>query len=91
MFYNNGDEQVYLGSADWMTRNIFNRIEVCFPIINERLKKEIQTIIALQLEDDTSAELLDGNMEPIKFLSSKGLRAQDRIYNYCKQIENPLN
>lgn len=91
IFYNNGDEQVYLGSADWMTRNIFNRIEVCFPIINERLKKEIQTIIALQLEDDTSAELLDGNMEPIKFLSSKGLRAQERIYNYCKQIENPLN
>lgn len=91
IFHNNGNEQVYLGSADWMTRNLFNRIEVCFPVINERLKREIQDIIAIQLEDDTSAELLDENMEAIEISNNKGIGAQESIYVYCKQKEEILN
>lgn len=87
IFHNNGNEQVYMGSADWMTRNLFNRIEVCFPVVNERLKNEIQDIIAMQLEDDTSAVLLDENMEAVEIANSKGIRAQESIYAYCKQKE----
>ncbi|MEN5378617.1 polyphosphate kinase 1 [Sphingobacterium kitahiroshimense] len=86
IFNNNGQEQVYLGSADWMHRNIYNRIEVCFPIVNRRLKKEIQTIIAIQLEDDTSAEVLDEHMDSIERSVDKGIRAQECIYDYCKQL-----
>lgn len=82
VFHNNGNALVYLGSADWMTRNLFNRIEVCFPVLNERLKTEIQDIISLQLEDDISAELLDENMGPVAIQMSKGIRAQERIYAY---------
>lgn len=91
IFNNSGQEQVYLGSADWMHRNIYNRIEVCFPIVNRRLKKEIQTIIALQLEDDTSAEILDENMNAIEISFNKGIRAQACIYDYCKQLSESEN
>lgn len=47
-FHNNGHEEVFLGSADWMNRNIYRRIEVCFPLYDESLKKEIKEMIRLQ-------------------------------------------
>jgi polyphosphate kinase len=40
-FYNAGAEDVYLSSADWMDRNFFRRIEVCFPVLDPRLKKRV--------------------------------------------------
>jgi polyphosphate kinase len=40
-FHNDGQQDVYLASADWMDRNFFRRIEVCFPILNTRLKKRV--------------------------------------------------
>ena len=40
-FYNGGAEDVYLASADWMDRNFFRRIEVCFPVLEPRLKKRV--------------------------------------------------
>jgi polyphosphate kinase len=40
-FRNDGDELVYLSSADWMDRNFFRRIETCFPILNPKLKKRV--------------------------------------------------
>ncbi|MES2552772.1 MAG: polyphosphate kinase 1, partial [Pseudomonadota bacterium] len=40
-FHHNGDENLYLASADWMYRNFFRRIEVCFPILDAKVKKRI--------------------------------------------------
>ncbi|MGM7386117.1 polyphosphate kinase 1, partial [Acinetobacter baumannii] len=40
-FYNDGDTKVYCASADWMERNLFSRIETCFPIENKKLKKQV--------------------------------------------------
>ena len=40
-FYQNGEEKVYLSSADWMERNLFHRVEICFPIEEVTLKKRI--------------------------------------------------
>src|SRR5690606_33357342 len=54
IFHNAGKEKIYMGSADWMTRNIYHRIEVCFPVYDPRLKKEITDIIQIQLGDNTS-------------------------------------
>ncbi len=51
IFHNNGDEKMYMGSSDWMTRNIYRRIEVCFPVYDENIKQQLKHIIALQLED----------------------------------------
>jgi polyphosphate kinase len=63
IFNNNGDKEVFLGSADWMNRNIYRRIEVCFPIYDERIKKEIMAIIDLQLRDNVQAVYLDQNLQ----------------------------
>jgi polyphosphate kinase len=51
IFNNNGAEEVYMGSADWMNRNIYNRIEVCFPIYDPQLKKSLINLMTLQLND----------------------------------------
>jgi polyphosphate kinase len=40
-FHNGGKEQVYLSSADWMDRNFFRRVEVCFPVLDKKLKKRV--------------------------------------------------
>ena len=40
-FHNDGAENVYLSSADWMDRNFFRRIEICFPLLEPRLKKRV--------------------------------------------------
>jgi polyphosphate kinase len=51
IFHNNGEPEVFLGSADWMNRNIYRRIEVCFPLYDERLRAEMQEIIGIQLKE----------------------------------------
>jgi polyphosphate kinase len=40
-FHNNGAEDVYLSSADWMDRNFFRRVEICFPVFEPRLKQRV--------------------------------------------------
>jgi polyphosphate kinase len=65
IFHNDGKEEVFCGSADWMNRNIYHRIEVCFPIHDEKIREEIKTIIALQRADTAQAVCLreaDGEM-----------------------------
>ncbi len=60
-FYNDGDERLYCGSADWMDRNLFHRVEVAFPIENKKLFKQIyQDGLLNYLQDNTQAWTLDG-------------------------------
>lgn len=51
---------IYIGSADWMTRNLRRRIEVAFPIDDEAIRQQIVELIGLQLRDNTKARHLDG-------------------------------
>ena len=60
LFENNGHPEVFMGSADWMIRNIYRRIEVCFPITNANLKAELMEILRLQLADNCQGALIDG-------------------------------
>lgn len=61
-FYNAGDERLYCGSADWMDRNLFHRVEVAFPIEDKKLFKQIyQDGLINYLQDNTQAWTLDGN------------------------------
>jgi polyphosphate kinase len=60
LFENNGQPEIFMGSADWMIRNIYRRIEVCFPITNGNLKAELMEILRLQLADNCQGALIDG-------------------------------
>ena len=61
-FGNNGNPRIYCSSADWMDRNLFNRVEVCFPIEDPALKKRIyQQGLVNYLKDNIRAWLLQGD------------------------------
>lgn len=57
-FYSNGQEEIYMGSADWMPRNLDKRVEIIFPVEDKRLKEELMHILDVQLSDNTKAHLL---------------------------------
>ena len=58
-FANGGEEEVYLGSADWMPRNLYERVEVLFPIKDAMLKQRIRgEILEAYLADNTQARIL---------------------------------
>lgn len=85
VFYNDGAPEYYMGSADWMNRNLHSRIEVVFPIYDKNLQEELQHILDIQLQDNCKAVLLSNRMENER-VSSEGtpLEAQQAIYDYVK-------
>ncbi|MFT3794859.1 polyphosphate kinase 1 [Flavobacterium sp.] len=68
VFGNNGNPKVYLGSADWMRRNIHRRIEICFPIYDPEIKSRLLHLVSLQSNATNSIEQ----------------HPQEAIYNYLK-------
>ena len=81
IFHNDGKPLIYCGSADWMNRNIYHRIEVCFPIYNEEIRKIIQQMIDLQLEDTAQAVLINDLMQNTAISTgSKHIRSQNKIF-----------
>ncbi|MGF1575153.1 MAG: polyphosphate kinase 1 [Cyanophyceae cyanobacterium] len=86
-FHNGGDEEVYIGSADWMTRNLDRRVETITPIQDPDLLKEIQEILGITLADNRQAWDLNalgqyqqrqpGADEPIR---SSQLQLMERAY-----------
>ncbi len=55
IFHNNGDERVYIMSADWMTRNLDNRVEVGVPVLDKGIKETIKDIFEIQWSDNVKA------------------------------------
>ncbi|MDT8410862.1 MAG: polyphosphate kinase 1 [Vicingaceae bacterium] len=86
LFHNNGDEKLYLASADWMKRNLSHRVEVAFPVYNTTLKNEIKKLISLQLKDNVKARNLNRTQSnPYKkSTSTTSVRAQYDFYDYLK-------
>ncbi len=77
-FYNDGKEAVYMASADWMPRNLDKRVEIMFPVEDERLKEEVKHILDIQLSDTLKAYVMneEGIYEKIDKRGKKLLGAQ---------------
>ena len=94
IFCNNNDEKYYISSADWMTRNLDNRIEVASPIYDKEIQREIRDIIEIILHDNTKARII-GEFQTNEYKkdgADKAMRAQFEIYDYYKKIaEHKLN
>jgi polyphosphate kinase len=92
VFYNDGQPEYYMGSADWMNRNLHSRIEVCFPVYDKTLCDQLETILQLQLQDNTKAVWL--NADPAsgsidnQRIDSTGppVVAQKSIYEFVKKL-----
>ena len=86
VFCNGGDQEIYMASADWMNRNLNRRIELCFPIYDEHIKKEVMDILHIQLRDNTKARHLDKehNNIPVHSDEKSKVRAQAETYNLLK-------
>lgn len=66
-FYNDGQPEIYMGSADWMPRNLDRRVEILFPVEDDGIRKSVFHILQVELEDNVKAHVLqpDGRYEKI--------------------------
>ena len=83
IFENAGNPLVFMGSADWMPRNLYNRIEVITPVYDEDIKKELIMIVDSGLKDNVKGVIATGTDEYIKYQNDdKPFRSQEELYNY---------
>lgn len=90
-FANGGREEIYMGSADWMPRNLDRRVEILFPVEDENLKKKVRHVLEVQLADTAKAHILqsDGNYEKVDRRGRVLLNSQEQ---FCKEaIEEGKN
>ncbi|MEE1114015.1 MAG: RNA degradosome polyphosphate kinase, partial [Eubacterium sp.] len=82
-FYSSGQEEIFMGSADWMPRNLDKRVEIVFPLESEELKEEARKILQVQLADNVKASILqpDGTYIKPDRGNEEAVNAQDY---FCK-------
>lgn len=85
-FENAGEEEYYLSSADWMPRNLERRVEILFPILDEKLQEKVAHILDCQLRDTLKAQLLqpDGTYEKVDKRGKVIFHSQE---NFCEEAK----
>lgn len=86
-FYNAGQEEVYLSSADLMSRNLNDRVEIMFPIDAQNLKQRIKSVLNLYLKDNVKAHKLypNGTYRRVVEVKSPRIDAQEELYAMAKE------
>lgn len=91
-FYNKGSEDIYISSADWMTRNLDYRIEAAVKITDKNLKSEVKDILDIQLSDNVKARILDKKLSNEYVRNDKEeCRSQIETYKYLKAKTSKKN
>ena len=88
IFGEGADTKIYIGSADWMTRNLQQRIEVCTPVVEERLKEELVNYFDIQWNDKVKAVTLDAELNQLRqhdLVEEDRRCPQEKVYDYLKQ------
>ncbi len=85
-FYNGGRPEYYMGSADWMPRNLDRRVEILFPVEDEEIRKSVYHILDVELRDNVKAHVLnaDGAYEKIDKRGKTLVNSQDQ---FCKEAK----
>lgn len=87
-FGNNGDPKLFLGSPDWMRRNLYRRIEAITPILDDSLKQELIDMLSIQLNDKRKAYFVDDKLQNCRKSvepQKEKVRAQYTFYEYLKE------
>ncbi|MBE7169152.1 MAG: polyphosphate kinase 1 [Williamsia sp.] len=89
VFGNEGDEKIFISSADLMVRNLDHRVEATCPIFDENIKHIIKRMLDIQLSDNVKARTLDNDLrnEYVKKEGDKTVRSQIEIYNYLFSVK----
>lgn len=89
VFHNGGDTDVYISSADWMTRNIDHRVEVGVPIYDLKIKQQILDILHIQLKDNVKGRHLDATQSNryVKRGNRRNIRSQQQTYEYLAKLQ----
>ncbi|HEY9054293.1 MAG TPA: polyphosphate kinase 1 [Rectinemataceae bacterium] len=88
-FGSGGSEEIFLSSADWLPRNLERRVELMFPVLDERLKKACDAILDWYFADNSHAYRLlpDGSWEPVaREPGAKRVYAQEELYKRVKRL-----
>lgn len=89
IFGNGGEEKMYIGSADWMTRNLSHRIEVVTPILDPDHFKTIRDVIDIQLADNVKGRIIDAKQKNAYVKNGAAeVRSQYETYEYFKKLKN---
>lgn len=86
-FHNNGKEEWYTASADWMERNLFRRVEVAMPIYDEELREDLRQLLDIQWADNSKARIINAEQDNAYRIRANGsliARAQRDYYDYLK-------
>lgn len=86
-FHNNGEENVFMGSADWMPRNLDRRVEIVFPVEDESIKKEVIQILEIEMQDNMKAHVLqpDGTYVKVDRRGKALLNSQMYFCDWAQQ------
>ena len=87
-FYNNGDDVIYLSSADWMSRNLDRRVEILFPIEDKKNSKVLKEILSVYLKDNVKARVLNKDGKYIKPEVKDEDYINSQEYFYSRLIED---
>ena len=86
-FYNNGLEDIYMGSADWMPRNLDRRVEIIFPVEDEVLKLKVKHILDVQLSDTLKAYEMTQEANYVRIKPPRGKKALGAQDTFCKEAK----